>query len=449
MEERFFIWDEISDGIVLVSTQKTEDEHVKKIKTTTDPVQESAVYAPHAYLILNFNEALSQREKLRFRKYYLRKVAPYEPDVIILQDIKDLVLYLLVSPISPQFVNFFHLPVVDRFLRAIILYFQFYVMTWEELMDERAATMKKAPNPLAQGYRFRYAEEMLSLRCILGREYADLIIGCQDKIQYHHMTGGKKEGSITQSQGEKDLRMFEVLICLAHRIVWIALQRKHFSLIEIELHRLFRTEAYNMAERRSIAHVVQDMLDDDIRVLQGQKMQEKRRLLRNSPLIQDLIYSNCDHRLLALGIDATPDDDERIHYLQYALVAEEDKLEEFGVKVGILGENRANYDLMLMPIEEKEEQDPVKLSIQFSDRKIFDKKSMVTEDTKLLKKTTRFPPAETKPDFTRDFSMKTIDLAPRGYGAAREEARKRWFIREVKRRGRKQADTYSISTILE
>lgn len=99
-------------------------------------------------------------------------------------------------------------------------------------MAERAATIKKAPNPLAQGYRSRYANEMQNLRCILGREYADLLIGCQDSIQYHHMTGGKKGmPSITQSQGEKDLRTFEVLICLTHRIVWIALERKYFSLI--------------------------------------------------------------------------------------------------------------------------------------------------------------------------------------------------------------------------
>ena len=242
-----------------ISTQKTEDEHVKKIKLQSDFDHQSKVYCPHSYLILNFRETLSQRDKvynerernlvkmlsiisllhykhmffqLRFRKYYLRKVSPNEPDVIILQDIKDLVMFLLISPISPQFVNFFHLPVVDRFLRAAILYFQYYIITWEELMKERAATMKKAPNPLAQGYRFRYAEEMQNLRCVLGREYADLIVGCQDIIQYHHMTSGKKGApSLTQSQGEKDLRIYEVLICMTHRIVWIALERKYFSLI--------------------------------------------------------------------------------------------------------------------------------------------------------------------------------------------------------------------------
>ncbi|CAL7950034.1 unnamed protein product [Xylocopa violacea] len=448
MEERYFIWDEISDGIVLLGTQKAEDEHIKKIKQTTDSVQHSKIYCPHAYLILNFNETLSQREKLRFRKYYLRKVAPNEPDVIILQDIKDLVMFLLVSPISPQFVNFFHLPIIDRFLRAAILYFQFYVLTWEELMKERAATMKKAPNPLAQGYRYRYAEEMQNLRCILGREYADLIVACQDTIQYHHMTSGKKGSqSLTQSQGEKDLRMFEVLICMTQRIVWIALQRKHFSLIEIELHRLFRTEAYNISERHSMGHI-QHMLSDDIQVLQGIKRQEKRKLLRNSPLIEDLIYSDCDYRLLSLGVDQEDNaSDERILYLQHALIMEEHKLSELEIKVGILGENRINYDIMLMPIEEEVED-----MIQMSEKRKYERKSTKTtldEDTQVPTTSRRLPPFQTKVDLTRDFPMKTFDILPRGYKTAREEARKKWFVREIKRQGRKEEDTYSIATMLD
>lgn len=171
--------------------------------------------------------------QIKFRKYYLRKVKPNEPDVIILQDIKDLVLFLLVTSVSPQFINFFHLPIVDRFLRALILYFQHYVEIWEDLMQERAATMRKAPNPLARGHRTRYAEEMRTLRCILGREYVDLIMGCQGGAQYHHMMTGERRSAITQSQGEKDLRIFEALISVAHRVVWIALQRKHYNLIGI------------------------------------------------------------------------------------------------------------------------------------------------------------------------------------------------------------------------
>ncbi|KAF3427651.1 hypothetical protein E2986_08396 [Frieseomelitta varia] len=448
MEDKYFGWDEISNGLILLDTQKTEDEHIKKIKLQSDLDHQSKVYCPHSYLILNFHETLSQRDKLRFRKYYLRKVSPNEPDVIILQDIKDLVMFLLISPISPQFVNFFHLPVVDRFLRAAILYFQYYIITWEELMKERAATMKKAPNPLAQGYRFRYAEEMQNLRCVLGREYADLIVGCQDIIQYHHMTSGKKGApSLTQSQGEKDLRIYEVLICMTHRIVWIALERKYFSLIEIELHRLFRTETYNIAEKRNISPTIQDMLPDDIQVLQGHKIQEKKKLLRNSPLIQELIYSDSDYRLLSLGIEDNSND-KRILYLKHALVVEEDKLHELGIKVGILGENRTNYDILLMPLEEKDEkQDKIQLSDKREEHERIKSIKDTIQDTQISIKIQRLPSFETEPDLTQDFSMKTINISPKGYKIAHEKARKKWLIREIKRQAHKEIDTYSVATI--
>ncbi|KZC11241.1 PREDICTED: protein phosphatase 1 regulatory subunit 36-like [Dufourea novaeangliae] len=443
MEDKHFGWDEISDGLILLGVQKTEDEQIKRHKGPTDPIPDSKVYCPHAYLMLNFHETLNQREKIRFRRHYLRKISPNEPNVIILQDIKDLVLYLLATPVSPQFIVFFHLPIVDRFLRATIIYFQYYIIIWEELMEERAATMKKAPNPLAQGYRSKYADDMQNLRCVLGREYADLIVGCQDSMQYHHMTGGKKGlASLIQSQGEKDLRMFEVLIGVTHRVVWIALQRKFFTLIEIELHRLFRSEAYNIAKRRTFSQLVSDMLEDDTAVLQGPKIQEKRRLLRNSPVIAELIYSTCDYRLLSLGMEDNTNG-ERIIYLQNALLIEEDKLHKLGIKIGILGENRDKYDLMLMPLEEEKPSD-----IQISDRATYEAMKSIKDASDLNKGTTikKLPLFQTEFHVTSDFPIEVGNISPSGYETNCKEARKKWYMREMKRHYVRDTDTYSIMT---
>lgn len=41
-----------------------------------------------------------------------------------------------------------------------------------------------------------------------------------------------------------------------------------------------------------------------------------------------------------------------------------------GIKVGILGENRADYDITLMPLEEKDEEQD---KIQLSERKKYEK----------------------------------------------------------------------------
>ena len=212
------------------------------------------------------------------------------------------------------------------------------------------------------------------------------------------------------------------------------------------MHRLFRTETYNIAERRS--HIIQDMLPNDIQVLQGHKIQVKRKLLRNSPLIQGLIYSDSDYRLLSLGIEDNSND-ECILYLKYALVAKEDKLHELGIKVGILGENRTNYDILLMPLEEKnEEQDKT----QLSDRRKHEKKKSVKDtmqDAQISIKVQRLPSFQTKPDLAQDFSTRTINISPKGYKIARQKARKRWLIREIKRQGYKETDTYSIATMID
>lgn len=44
-------------------------------------------------------------------------------------------------------------------------------------------------------------------------------------------------------------------------------------------------------------------------------------------------------------------EDPKIVYLKNALLIEEEMLSQLGIKVGILGHNRSDYDIMLMPIE--------------------------------------------------------------------------------------------------
>ncbi|XP_050460440.1 uncharacterized protein LOC126856195 isoform X1 [Cataglyphis hispanica] len=430
MGERYFTWDDILEGLILL-VPKIEDETKRRRKQAVEEY-ESKIYCPHAYLILSYREMLNDSEKIRFRKHYLRKVAPNEPDVIILQDIKDLVLFLLLTPVSPQFIHFFHLAIVDRFLRALIIYFQHYVEIWEDLMQERAATMKKAPNPLARGHRSRYAEELRSLRCVLGREYADLILGCQSGPQYHHMMAGKKQ-TITQSQGEKDLRIFEAFISTAHRVIWIALQRKHYNLIELELHRLLRTQAYNTAQRQSGSRLIQDMLKDDIRILHGSyKIALKSRLLRNSPLPHELMYTDCDYRLLSLGIlDIDVRDELQIDYLKHALFIDEEMLSVMNIKVGILGQNRSDYDIMLMPYEEEKE--PIEI-----DKKILEKRKIVSM-VELAKQIPRI-----------ELPLKELEISTKKYDKIRRVARKKWILREIRRRERRMTiDTYSIVTTID
>ncbi|XP_011647801.1 uncharacterized protein LOC105433972 [Pogonomyrmex barbatus] len=439
MGERHFLWDEITEGLILTSVIKAEDEQIKRQKKQVTDIPTSEIYCPHAYLILNYRETLNDSEKIKFRKHYLRKVTPDEPDIIILQDIKDLVLFLLVTPISPQFINFLHLPATDQFLRALIIYFQRFVEIWEDLVQERAATMKKAPNPLERGHRSRYAEELRALRCVLGREYCDLLLGCRDGPRYHHMMSGRKR-AITQSQGEKDLRIYEPLISVAHRVVWIALQRKHYTLIELELHRLLRTEAYNTAQRQSGSRMILDMLEDDIRILHGPKtIWKSRKLLRNSPLPHELMYTDCDYRLLLLGMIDIDLHHPKIAYLKNVLLVEEEMLSQLGIKVGILGRNRSEFDIMLMPYEPEE---PAKIDL-------FDKRLLETRKSIFVGKILEpIEDIESLPELIEEFPVREIKVNKK-YDKIREKARIKWILREMKRRERRIIDTYSIATTID
>ena len=67
------------------------------------------------------------------------------------------------------------------------------------------------------------------------------------------------------------------------------------------MHRLFRTDAYNIADRRSDGMINRDMLENEIRILQGPKMPLRRKLLRNSPLPYQIVNDECDYRVLSLG----------------------------------------------------------------------------------------------------------------------------------------------------
>ena len=172
----------------------------------------------------------------KFRRQYRRRTEPklLDSDVILLQDVKDLALFLLASPISVDLVGYLHLEVTDRFLRALIIYMQNYLVTWTELGDRRAATAKKLPNPLAGGARLERAEEMRALRCCLAREYVDMLMACRDEAKrFHHAGAGRVQ--YAQSNGEKDLRVFEGLLQIAHAIVWLALERRHAELIGNEI----------------------------------------------------------------------------------------------------------------------------------------------------------------------------------------------------------------------
>ncbi|CAD6231942.1 GSCOCG00001664001-RA-CDS [Cotesia congregata] len=422
------------------STHEQEDQKIKYRRQRKKIIDKSKIYCPHAYLILSFSDILNSNQKLRYRRYYLRKVSPNEPDVIILQDIKNLVLYLLTTPVSLQFINFFHLRIVDRLLRALIIYFQSYTQIWEEeIIKKRTPVTKKARNQLAKGSRLKKAEEMSTLRSIVAREYCELLVGCEESAKYHHMLAG----SSIESHGEKDLRIFEVFIQVAHRVVWIALQRKYYNLIEVELHRLLRTDAYNIADRKTGYETNKGMDEEEKFILHGSEMLPRRKLLINSPLSYQLLNEFNDYRLVSLGLINSESKDPRINYLKNALLADEENIQKLRVKVGILGHQRANYDITLVPIDGENELDREEL---------WERRRSSLSDKRRKSLSLEQEPLELR-DFGDDlelsdvYDLSKVQVVEGKYDKYREEARKKWIKRELNRQSYSSySDAISIIT---
>lgn len=99
----------------------------KSFSTTPTLITRDSPDTTIQHLKLKFLEAVDNYEQVRFRRHFMRKSKKHEMDVVILQDIKDVVFYLLLTPVPSGFIEFFHTVEVDNFLRGLILYFQYFL----------------------------------------------------------------------------------------------------------------------------------------------------------------------------------------------------------------------------------------------------------------------------------------------------------------------------------
>lgn len=71
--------------------------------------------------------------------------------------------------------------------------------------------------------------------------------------------------------------------------------------LEVELHRLLRTDAYSIADRKTGYETNKGMDEEEKFILHGSKMLPRRKLLINSPLSYQLLNEFNDYRLVSLG----------------------------------------------------------------------------------------------------------------------------------------------------
>ncbi|XP_026326773.1 uncharacterized protein LOC113235326 [Hyposmocoma kahamanoa] len=293
---------------------------------------------------IEFRDNLDVLEQHKFRKIFQRKIDK-EDDVVTLQDIKDLVLYTAPTALlSPMMVNVLHKPTTERFLRALILYCQYYGQISDIMAKRTEQRETKIYTCTSYKTEMKFCENLQDLRLLVTKEYSSMILGGADFQNFHHKGKQKKLTSLSRREG----RLFESLIRLSVQIVWIALGRKRYNLIEIEVNRLFRSSKFNLAAHHAKIDTAARMSLRERQVFFGKCLQPTHKLKSHSPLLSEFHCDReIDYRLLGLGVVKYPELNLRLQYLETMLMTEESKLKEMKLSLGIMGLPRTGFDALL------------------------------------------------------------------------------------------------------
>ncbi|XP_042845820.1 protein phosphatase 1 regulatory subunit 36 isoform X7 [Panthera tigris] len=163
---------------------------------------------------------------------------------VTLHDAKFVALFLLQDNEMQRicsFTTFMRNKNLDNFLMALLYYLSHYL--------EKIALEKK-PKSCMVGLVEKKEMELVirkleAAQNYLAQKYCVLVLGLAmpDK---HHMCCGKEKRSDTQ----KDWKFFESFYTFCTYVAWIVFRRQHFTEIEEEIGRLFRTNMFNIPRRK-------------------------------------------------------------------------------------------------------------------------------------------------------------------------------------------------------
>ncbi|XP_070259822.1 protein phosphatase 1 regulatory subunit 36 [Myotis yumanensis] len=305
---------------------------------------------------------------------------------VTLNDVKFVALLLLQESEMQRlcsFSAFMRNKNLDHFLMALLYYLSHYL--------EKSSLEKKPKSYMVGLVEKKEMELVLSklevAQKYLAQKYCVLVLGLgmPDK---HHMCCGKEKISNTQ----KDWKFFESFFTFCAYVAWIVFRRQHFSEIEEEIGRLFRTNMFNIPRRKR---------EDEESGGEKKRMTfvEFRRMMAKRPAIKTAIHmrSPVMSTLLPSLKEKAQNVFERKNRVGARFPAQMKKhmeeLESVSMPVvGILGQPRCLFNPhTLLPLEPEENmKSPTRQSflIEKNNVRIRDSLDLVT---KTLSSTTAFP----------------------------------------------------------
>ncbi|KAF9412886.1 hypothetical protein HW555_008732, partial [Spodoptera exigua] len=263
-------------------------------------------------------------------------------------DIKDLVLFTApVCILSRNLIRMLHLPTIDRFLRALIFCCAYYLQITEEMSVRISQLSSKLRTSNCDRIENEFQDNLADLRLLVAKEYCIILIGGADTKKYHHLGYSKMQKSLSDS----DARLFESFVRISIQIVWIALGRKKFHLIELETHRILKTDLFNPVKHRLTLEYMHEMPVAERATLLGRCVRRDRKPKMRSPLMNDVFcHRPIDYRLLGLGVVNYPQLSTRLKYFRMVVAGTEETLMASGYTLGIIGLPRSHFDTMLRPL---------------------------------------------------------------------------------------------------
>ncbi|CAK6431998.1 unnamed protein product, partial [Pipistrellus nathusii] len=163
---------------------------------------------------------------------------------VTLNDVKFVALLLLQESEMQRvcsFSSFMRNKNLDNFLMALLYYLSHFL---------EKNSLEKKPKSYMVGLVEKKEMELVLTKLEaaqknLAQKYCVLVLGL-GMPEKHHMCCGREKISNTQ----KDWKFFESFYTFCTYIAWIVFRRQHFSEIEEEIGRLFRTNMFNIPRRK-------------------------------------------------------------------------------------------------------------------------------------------------------------------------------------------------------
>lgn len=289
-----------------------------------------------------FLGTINQVEEMIFRQEFQRPDTTHDADVILIQDIKNLVMFLAPTQIiTKDFIQFVNTRTVDALIKSLIMYFEYFLKLVEFILirrDEVSGEKAQIQSEQSTEIKRILSSHLSQYRLLVARAYSNIVLGQDEMSRYYHI-----KPIVNISQSIRDKAFHEGFLAFCTQVIWIAMHRRNYDIIDMEMNRLFRSEHFKLPRYEAIQYS-----KVEASMLYGKNYKRCNYRAQNSPLIQEI--SNVDNPnlpILWIGERKYRGTDLRIAQLELEYIVPDSQLNLIDVVHGILGHPKRLYNTLL------------------------------------------------------------------------------------------------------